>query len=127
MMVICCFECLFEFHNHFFILNSRDFRTEFLYIVNRIIKEYIMDVTHGIKYLLWILDNLCESISNTGAIILRVIKAIEFLKVCLIGLIKISLDVGKVNNVAVTIVFIRSVYAGKCLKEVVVLELTPEV
>ena len=56
-----------------------------------------------------------------------VVKTIELFQVCLVGLLKVALYVGKVYDIAISVVLVWTVHTGEGLQQVMVFELSTEI
>ena len=59
--------------------------------------------------------------------LVRIIKTIQLFQVCLVGLLKVALYVGKIDDIAISVVLVRTVHTGEGLQQVVVLQFSTEI
>ena len=56
-----------------------------------------------------------------------IVEAIQLFKISFVGLLKILLDIGKVNDIAISIILIWTINTSECLQKIMVFQLSTKI
>ena len=122
-------KSFFQFQQLVLIFNSGYFRTKLFQIVGSVSEQCLSNRLQPLNDFLGIFHYLYQHIGFVWRYtrFLRIIKPIQLLQIGFVCLIKVCLNICKIYDISIPVIFIRTIYSCNSLQKVMIFEFSSEV